>query len=177
MKFRNWIFLSGLLVAIFTGCKEQGSVESSKGSDQQEVVEEDKESEGEQEEVESSQETTSAEEAIVVTSEEVQAMIEQKEQAYVAIGDFDSEEYALLLENMKSVCAEKGVPVYTMNSKDDQNAKWLEEQQVQAALNIAFLSFGSREVAIFDMKSKYDYQDVPVLKEILDGVSGALESE
>jgi hypothetical protein len=120
---------------------------------------------------------SNVEKPIIVTSEEVKTMIENKEKAYVTIGDFDSEGYDLLLENMKEICAEKGVSVYTMNTQDEKNAQWLTENDVQAELNIAFLSFGNRAVGICDMKHEQEYTDIQILTSLLDGVSSALENE
>jgi len=114
---------------------------------------------------ESNKETAS--ESAVVSESEIDEMINSNKKAFVAVGDFDSENYELLRDNLTKACEERNEDMYVLNTKDENNSEWLSENEITAETNVAILYNGN--LYVLDLKYEEEYQS-EVLGSMLDGI-------
>ena len=110
-------------------------------------------------------------EPVVVSGDEANEMMNNGAKSYVIVGDFATEKYNLLLENMIKVCKERDMKVYALNSADEKNAVWIAQNNITAEMNVAILSGGKQ--TIWDLQHEAEYQS-GLLGTVLDGIIGKM---
>lgn len=165
MKARKIIYLiMGCAMILLVGCVSQNTKDIDLGNIQQD------DSSNHSKEGISEQDSTEI--PVIVSGDEVNEMMNNSEKAYVIVGGFETEKYNLLLENMIKVCEERDMEVYALNSADEKNTEWLEQNNITAEMNVAILSSGRQ--TIWDLQYEEEYQS-ELLGSMLAGIMGKMD--
>lgn len=174
-NFKKFVLIISSLMILLTGCSQGSNSDNNIETQDNSISDESKleTDSNSTDNIESSVDNNSesnketASESAVVSESEIDEMINSNKKAFVAVGDFDSENYELLRDNLTKACEERNEDMYVLNTKDENNSEWLSENEITAETNVAILYNGN--LYVLDLKYEEEYQS-EVLGSMLDGI-------